>query len=168
MLIKRDQSRSAMLDPLDCDRPTIWIGPHVGRRISEGMQTLRLLPMGNAGGSNTAWPPYTYEFDDLVAQKEQGELEKTQRMQNRTRVSPSVREITQAVMSCYWPMQYLFLTYPHLCEAVNAVAMAHSLGRDADWVTRKRGGYGDTWRSRHDKGCDLIADYLNRDRVLVF
>ena len=36
---------------------------------------------------------------------------------------------------------------------VNAVALAHSLDRDAGWVAVKRGGI--TWRQRHDAGCSI-------------
>ncbi|WP_441232575.1 hypothetical protein [Bradyrhizobium sp. 1200_D9_N1_1] len=57
---------------------------------------------------------------------------------------------------------------PDLCEGVNAVAQAHSLGFDCAWVTRKRGGYADTWRARHDEGCEIIAMALIKDRVPVF
>jgi hypothetical protein len=32
----------------------------------------------------------------------------------------------------------------HLLRAVNALALAHSLDRDAGWIAAKRGGYGDT------------------------
>lgn len=89
-------------------------------------------------------------------------------MQNRTRVSPSVSEITRAIEVCYWPMKFLALKYSHLCEAVSAVALAHSLDLDAGWVTRKRGGYADTWRERHDQGCEIIAGCLIQERVPVF
>jgi hypothetical protein len=34
--------------------------------------------------------------------------------------------------------------------------------------TRRRGGYADTWRQRHDKGCAIIAAGLIRDRIPVF
>jgi hypothetical protein len=114
------------------------------------------------------WPPYAYEFADLVAQKEeQGALERTQVAQNRTRLMPSYREVTRCEAVIGWGGQYLG-AFDHLCEAVNMVALAHSLGLDAGWVTRKRGGYADTWRQRHNKGCAIIAAGLIRDRISVF
>src|SRR5260370_14953643 len=79
------------LELLD-ETPSTWSGPHVGRRLAEAMRTLAMLPMGSGGG-HAVWPPYTYEFDDLVAQKEQGELERTQQLQNRIRLLPSSREV---------------------------------------------------------------------------
>lgn len=168
---KRDDGRPAagMFDPLEeCDMPSVWNGGHVARRIGDGMTTLRLLPMGGSRTASCAWPQYAYTFDDLVGQKKQGELEATQRLQNRTRVSPGVREIMRAVMTCYWPMHYLYVTHPHLCEAVNAVSLAHSFELPIEWVVRKRGGYVDTWRNRWVEGCEIIAEGLIVDREPVF
>ncbi len=75
--------------------PTTWIGPHVGKRLAEAMKTLRALPMRRIGGLGGAWPAYSYEFEDLLAQQAQGELEKTQRQQNRTRVLPSYADVSR-------------------------------------------------------------------------
>ncbi|KRQ99255.1 hypothetical protein [Bradyrhizobium valentinum] len=147
--------------------PSTWNGPHVGKRLAEAMRTLRTLPVGAGGGSGNAWPPYCYEFDDLVAQKEQGELEQTQKIQNRVRVMPSLSDVSRMEIAIFWPAQFLGHR-PELMTAVNAVALAHSMERDAGWVTRKRGGYADTWRARHDAGCVVIADGLHFDRVPVF
>jgi hypothetical protein len=66
-----------------------------------------------------------------------------------------------------WPAEYLRALVP-LLRAVNAVALAHSLDRDAGWIAAKRGGYADTWRERHDQGCDIIARGLRARRVPVF
>src|SRR6516225_5640430 len=60
-----------ILEILD-ETPPTWDGPHVGRRLMEAMRTLRLLPMPGVTGYRPAWPPYLYEFDDLVAQEKQG------------------------------------------------------------------------------------------------
>jgi hypothetical protein len=59
-----------------------------------GDATLRLMPMGGAIGYRPAWPAYAYEFEDLIAQEQQGELERTQAIQNRTRTMPTLRAIT--------------------------------------------------------------------------
>lgn len=171
LLIKRDPNLGPF-DPLDIvsDLPSQWSGPHVGLKLVEGFETLRAMPLGDHKSSaGSAWPSYMYEFDDLVEQQKQGELERTMRAQNRTRVSPSVREITRAIEVCYWPTKYLYKAHGEaICEAVNAVAFAHALGFDAGWVTRKRGGFADTWRMFHDHGCDLIAEQLIANRVTVF
>ena len=170
ILIKRadEPINFDLLDAAANAMPPIWNGPHVAMRLTEGFATFRAMPLGDKGGAASAWPAYMYEWEDLIAQQAQGELEHTMKIQNRTRVSPSMREITRAIEVCYWPMKYLSAKYPQLCEAVNAVALAYSLDRDAGWVTRKRGGYADTWRERHDRGCELIAYGLVKDRASVF
>jgi hypothetical protein len=38
-----------MLSVLD-DAPRSWSGGHVGRRLTEAMRTLRMLPMGRLAG----------------------------------------------------------------------------------------------------------------------
>lgn len=146
--------------------PSTWSGPHVGRRLTEAMRTLAMLPMGG-GGSGSAWPSYVYEWDDLLAQQAQGELEKTQAQQNRIRLLPSSREVQRMEIAISWPAQYL-ARLMHLLVAVNGVAWAHSLDRDSGWIAAKRGGYADTWRERHDQGCDIIARGLRAFRVPVF
>jgi hypothetical protein len=137
--------------------------------VTEAHATFRAMPVRSySTKSRTAWPAYMYTFEDLTAQADQYELEQTYQTQNRTKVSPTVKQITAANKALCWPAEYLSALHPQLCEAVNAVALAHSLGADAGWVTRKRGGYADTWRERHDRGCEVIADRLVADRVAVF
>jgi hypothetical protein len=149
--------------------PAAWNGPHVAMRIVEGFETLRAMQLRDySTKARTAWVPYLYEFDDLVEQAKQYELEITQAKQNRTRVSPSAEQITRMDQALYWPLKYLSALNPDLCEAVNAVALAYSLGLDSGWVAHRRGGYADTWRMRHDEGCEVIAIGLIRDRVAVF
>lgn len=66
------------------------------------------------------------------------------------------------------PFVYLHANQLDLCESVNGMVQAHALERDAGWVARKRGGYADTWRARHDPGCEIIAAALVKDRIPVF
>jgi hypothetical protein len=178
-LIKRAEEFDPLFEEANA-LPPVWIGPHVGLRLVECFETLRALPLGDHSlAARTAWPKYMYEFEDLVAQGNakmldangneidmgENELQRTMRLQNRTRVSPDMGEISRALDVCYWPAKFLGQQHPQLCEAVNAVAMAHSLGFDAGWVTRKRGGYADTWRQRHDQGCAI--NRKNPDAILV-
>jgi hypothetical protein len=152
----------ALLD----DTPAIWTGPHVGRRLTEAMRTLALLPMPGVGGY-AAWPAYSYEWEDLLAQHEQGELERSQQLQNRIRLLPSSREVQRMEAAISWPAQHL-AQLPPLLVAVNAVSLAHALDRDVGWVANKRGGYADTWRQRYDEGCSIIALGLRACRSPVF
>jgi hypothetical protein len=80
---------------------------------------------------------------------------------------PSSREVQRMEQAIIWPAQFLARLTPILI-AVNAVALAHSFDRDSGRVAAKRGGYADTWRERHDQGCDLIARGLRACRVSVF
>ena len=156
-------------DPLDDQEllPSVWSGEHVGLRLTEAMQTLRLMPGGGATASS-AWPPYLYEFDDLVEQQKQGELERTQKIQNRARVLPSLSEITRMETVIWWPMHFLMMGTPQLVEAMMWLSHAHSIGRDVEWVVRKRGGFAETWLSRHSHGCEIIAAGLVLEKVRVF
>jgi hypothetical protein len=159
-------------DPSDFDLlelPPRWTGPHCGLRLCEGFRTLRQLPVQSAvlGFKSTYWVGYAYEFQDLIAQAEGETLKATQREQNRVRLQPSLAEVTRCEAVIGWGSQYLS-RFEHLCAAVNMVALAHSLGRDAGWCTRKRGGYADTWRANHDHGCEIIAAGLIRNRIPVF
>ena len=153
-------------DPLD-DAPAVWSGLHVGRRLTEAMRTLRMLPLGLSSGYGSTWPRYCYEWDDLVAQEQQGELERTQKLQNRTRLLPGLTEIGRMEIAICWPVEFLKPRF-EIIVAVNWVAMAHSLDLDAGWVAAKRGGYADTWRQRHDVGCEIIANGLRERLVPVF
>lgn len=160
-------------DPADfdlADLPPKWNGEHVGMRLCEGFKTLRLIPLPKGPAEfRNCWPSHMVEWQDLIAQAEgQAEaLKATQRQQNRVQIQPSLAEVTRCEATIGWCAQYL-RTFDRLCEATNLVALAHSLGHDSGWVTRKRGGYADTWRQRHDKGCAIIAAGLIRDRIPVF
>jgi hypothetical protein len=160
--VNDDRVPAELLD----DTPARWTGPHVGRRLTEAMRTLAQLPMGGGGGTS-AWPSYVYEWDDLLAQQAQGELERTQQLQNRIRLLPSSREVQRMELVICWPADYL-ARLVHLLVATNVVALAHSFDRGSDWVAKKRGGYADTWRERHDQGCDVIARGLRSCRLPVF
>jgi hypothetical protein len=154
--------------PLDDDAPpATWSGSRVSRRLVEGFKTLRLIPLkGMPTGFKNAWPPYMVEWEDLLAQQAQGELEATQRQQNRVRLQPSLRDVTRAEAVVCWPL-YLKDREP-LLLAVNRVGWAFALDRDATFVAARHGGMSETWLARYVQGCDVIAAGLRRDRVPVF
>jgi hypothetical protein len=170
MLLRRDDPLK--FNPLedmvmDDIAPSVWSGPHVGKRLAEAMRTLRMLPMGGIAGYVATWPPYSYEWQDLLAQNEKGELEKTMRSQNRVRLLPSYSDVTRMEAAIYWPAKFL-VQQDWLLRAVNAVALAHSMERDSEWVANKRGGFAETWRANHDRGCEIIARGLRDEMVPVF
>jgi hypothetical protein len=172
VIIRREDPKVARINfnPLATDNdplPLMWNGPHVSTRIAEGFMTLAKMPRRDRMGMRSCWPEYAHTFEDLTGQAEQGELERTMQQQNRVRIAPSAQEIARMEASTYWPAQYLSAK-PQLREAVNMVSLAHSLGFDAGRVAKERGRVADTWRERHDMGCELIAAGLIRDRVKVF
>ena len=149
------------------DIPATWSGEHVSLRLRDAMCTLRLVPMPGVRGYGSAWPPYAHTWDDLLAQQQQGELERNQEAKNRTREMPSRRDIARMESAIFWPAQFLCDSI-QLAIAVNAVAWAHAIERDIGWVVNKRGGYADTWRMRHYRGCKIIARRLRSNGVAVF
>ncbi len=149
--------------------PTMWCGSHVGVRISEAFATLMRLPGGMRRASFGYWPAYSHTWEDMLSQLEQAveEQAREQRIQNRSRSSPSIEDVSRMERALYWPMHYLGRV-PLLVRAVNAMAFAHALERDCVWLARKRGGDPDLWQRKHWAGTELIARGLIRDKVAVF
>jgi hypothetical protein len=69
------------------------------------------------------------------AQQAQGELERTQQLENRIRLLPSLRAISEMETAIVWPAEYLGRR-PDLLRAVNAVVFAHSLDRGGGQARR--------------------------------
>jgi hypothetical protein len=152
--------------PADDALPSSWSGVHVGLRLAEAHAILKWLPAGGDRmrmSMQTRWPPYTYEFEDRVAQQELADMQEIEHP--RLKFSPV--EIGNMNAALAWPLTYL-RHHPELAEAVNALARAYSLGLDAGAVAGERGGFADDWRERHDLGCEWIAAGLERDRAAVF
>jgi hypothetical protein len=85
-LIKRDAVLDDTWHPLDGGPapeyvPERWDGPHVGKRLVEGLRTLMLMPMPRGPRASMA---------DLLAQQEADaeQKQRDQREANRTRVRP--------------------------------------------------------------------------------
>lgn len=144
--------------------PLTWTAPHVALRIMQGFQIQQLSPERDCFSVRSGWPDYKHAPDDLDEQTKQRGLEEAQAVQDQ----PSGADIARADEVTYWAMKYLGSKFPPLAAAVNAVACARAQGGDAASAARKYGGYADTWRERHDRGCELIAEGLIADRVRVF
>lgn len=149
--------------------PAQWDGSHASKRMVEAFTTLSAMPGTGVGSSRGCWPAYCYEWHDLLAQQEQEADEKAQnqREQNRSRIMPSADEVTRMEAALYWPARFISGT-SYLLRAVNAVCMARAIGRDAEWVARKRGGRLRDWQHRHWEGCKIIAAGLIIAREPVF
>jgi hypothetical protein len=86
--------------------PERWDGPHVGKRLAEGLRTLALMPLPRGQrpfGSH--WPAYAHDWADLLAQQEADaeQKQRDQREANRTRVRPLSVEIAHMEQAIYWP-----------------------------------------------------------------
>jgi hypothetical protein len=168
VLIKREAIAADRREPIEM-LPSQWTGPHVARRLRDGITTLEDTQPDDRWGLRGSWPPYTHEWEDLLAQMELSDEERATALETSRRcISSTQREIEHAIMVTYWPAKYLAAKHRELCAAVNAVAHAYASGRDAGAVAKKRGGCADTWRQRHDRGCEIIAAGLIKDRVKVF
>jgi len=149
--------------------PEQWEGPHVGVRIMEAFRTLSRIPASRGPKMfGTAWPAYSYEWGDMLAQQEQDadERRRHESAQNRSTIMPSAEDVTRMERCLYWPSHYLWEVF--LLYAVNRLASARAIDRDSEWVARRYGGAADHWRVLHDDGCGRIAERLIRDRVAVF
>ena len=142
----RQIKRDALLDdgwhPLDSVPapdyvPPSWDGPHVGKRLVDGLRTLMLMPrVRGPQAFGNGWPLYAHSWEDLLAQEEAAEEDKRQNQHeaNRTRVRPV--EIAHMEQSICWPARYL-REFPQLTRAVQAVAAARSRDSDTDGAARK-------------------------------
>lgn len=89
--------------------PVQWTGPHVGLRLADAWRVLSRMPWRSPYPRSYGrwWPSYRVEFTDVLAMIETDGLEDMQREQNRVRVLPSARAITQMEAAISWPMDYL-------------------------------------------------------------
>lgn len=152
--------------------PIQWTGPHVGTRLADAWRTLIDLPMMWPGprGYGSCWPPYRFEWDDLLSMIGAGEFEAMARQRNRVRVLPSALDISHMETAISWCGTYL-LSSPESIRAVNFCARVQSF--DGDLAEElHRFGYdqkqSDEWQRRSWDGCERIADGLIADCVSVF
>ena len=98
-----DRLRSGLLDkdPL----PPRWTARHVGNRLIEAMDVLRITPIGDGPKSyGAAWPAYRNEGVELAYQAGAGTLDIGR---NRIVRVASAEEVARANQALQWPMQFL-------------------------------------------------------------
>jgi hypothetical protein len=143
-LIKRDAVLDDTWHPLDGGPAPEYVperrdGPHVGKRLVEGLRTLMLMPMPSgprATGSH--WPAYAHDWADLLAQQEADaeQRQRDQREANRTQLRPSSTEISRMEQAICWPARYL-REFPQLIRTVQAVAAGRARDRDMEHAARR-------------------------------
>jgi hypothetical protein len=150
--------------------PPTWDGPHVGKRLVDGLRTLMLMPrVRGPQAFGNGWPKYTHDWADLLDQQEADaeQKQRDQREANRIRVRPSSVEIAHMEQSICWPARYL-RSWPQLVRAVQAVAVARSRDRDMDHAARRLRLPGRVVRKWNGEGLAMIAHGLVADRVRIF
>ncbi len=151
--------------------PPIWTGPHVFARIIAAWQTLNKMPWRSPFPRKygPTWPvAYRLEWHDLLVLVGSGELDAVQREQNRVRLQPSAREISEMEQALHWPLTYLRRDRHVLI--VNTVARIKSFDGDlAREMRRKRyQGNAEQWTKLSWQLCETIAEGLIRQCVVVF
>ena len=147
--------------------PPRWDGPHVGKRLVEGLRTLRLMPMPRGPREfGSAWPQWMVEWEDRLA-REEAERVKEQEVQNRVRLRPSSIEIMHSEISIAWPGHFL-IQFPQLLRAVQMCTLARSYERDNRWAAHRLGIPERLVRRWSYDGLDKIAVGLIREKVPVW
>jgi hypothetical protein len=150
--------------------PPCWDGPHVSKRLAEGLRTLALMPASRGPREfGNAWPAWLVEWEDELARLEadQEEKDRAHRAQNRTRLLPSSTEIAHMETVIAWPARYL-RQFPQLMRVVHCVALGRSRHRDMEWAGRKLRLPGRLVRRWNSEGLDMIALGLISDRISIF
>jgi hypothetical protein len=150
--------------------PACWDGPHVGKRLVDGLRTLMLMPVPRGPRVfGNGWPSYAHDWADLLAQQEADEQQKAhdRHEANRVRLRPSSVEIMHMGQAIAWPAHYL-CQFPQLVRTVQAVAAGRARDRDMEHAARRLRLPGRVVRKWNGEGLDLIAHGLVGDRVRIF
>jgi hypothetical protein len=150
--------------------PACWDGPHVGKRLVEGLRTLRLMPLPRGPRVfGNGWPSYAHDWADLLAQQEADEQQKAhdRHEANRVRLRPSSVEIMHMEQAIAWPAHFL-CQFPQLVRAVQAVAVARSRDRDMEDAARRLRLPGRLVRRWNGEALAMIAKGLNKERIQIW
>lgn len=143
--------------------PDVWLGPHVGIRLTDAFITLRRLPMPSRTMA-TCWPAYARDVNaETNEEMQQGELELFNERRNRVQILPSSIEVSQMEIALQWPMRFL----GHDRNLSRGVQFAARFG-DYGKIAKRYGGTHDLWQHRNWLGCARIANGLNREGERVF
>jgi hypothetical protein len=150
--------------------PPAWDGPHVGVRLCDAFKTLAMMPVrgGRPKLAPGFWPEYSYEWEDLLAQRQADTAtqEDDARSRNRARVQPSAQDISRMEAAISWPGRYI----PEIetVRIVQLVALARSRDLDMSYVARKMRVGAEHVRVGNGLGLAAIALGLRCDGVHVF
>lgn len=150
--------------------PASWDGPHVGKRIIEGLRILARLPMARAVAQFfNSWPGFEIEYSER-AQYADDPVWKAERAaeRNYARDLPSSHEIAHMERTISWPAHYL-ADVPQLLITVSVVALMRSRDLDIDFAARRR-LHLPPWvvRRWNRDGLEFIAHGLVLDAAPIF
>jgi hypothetical protein len=149
--------------------PACWDGPHVGKRLAEGLRTLMLMPMRPA-----------------LLRQSLASLMPTigpicSRSRKPTPNRSSATSARQTIPGCGHPRSRLrtwsnrsagrpvtLRERPQLIRTVQAVAVARLWEHDMEHAARRMRLPGRVVRRWNSEGLDLIARGLRSDRVRIF
>lgn len=164
--------------PLDDERdpepyiPRKWTPEHAGLRLCEAFAVYVVLPkVRGPKMPGNSWPAYVQEeFEDRVAQEQQGETEKQERRretERRWRQPPTPAEVSAMERVMEW-LHPAFGEDDHTRRRVVAWALAKASDQDMhDLCRRRRWSYATFQRQKHH-GLKMLAAWLRRTGVKVF
>lgn len=143
--------------------PEFWTDTYVAERLIAAIKVVRALPARNLFPSEGAgfWPRYPYEWEDLLAQNENVDLDP-----KPARYRSSADEISKANEAIGWPLKYLIGMVPH-ARAASLYALAKACEIAEARIAKAEGMAQHTLRRRAGIAYGRIADGLNRDKVPV-
>ena len=139
VLIPHDERCNALEYTTAADYvPSYWDGPQVGKRLIEAFKTLALMPGLRLPNKSGYWPPYAYEWGDLLAQEEADTdvRESIAADLNRVRILPSANDIGRMEAAIVWPARYLSMR-PIVMRIVHSVAFGRARDVESDRIARR-------------------------------
>lgn len=142
--------------------PDEWTAEYVMQRMIESFDILRSQPIRARPGSGSGfWPSYPYEWEDIVAQQENVDLDP-----ESTPPRASADQISAMNEALYWPAEYLKDDL-NLAQAVSAWTIGKSCGITERRIAKREGMNAHTLRARAMRGFTRIARLLDRDQVPI-
>jgi hypothetical protein len=145
--------------------PPVWIGAHVGLRLTQAFKTLAAMPAASGPSSKSGyWPSHPMEWIDTKAKEHEWlndyeQQREAARQWARTRHRATPEEVGR--------MEYLNQR-PLVMRLVQQVAWSRARGIETDKIAHRLGKPAVTVRRINRAGLDAIAAGLRRDGVAVF
>lgn len=150
--------------------PLTWTPEHCSKRIVEAFETLAKTPgLRGPKAPGGCWPPYTYDWEDKLAQATLSDTEQRQRAreQNRTIVRATGVELRHMDCVLDW-LRDLHAVNPTLCIVVQQWAVLRASGQSVKEACRERGVRFQTFYRAKAKGVEIIVARLNTGPAQVF